>query len=142
MGVALKAADGRSKPRWEGPIVPFVLSPNLTSRDRGNIAEALMQYEQASGLRFVARDDQDDYLELQIGQFFGSTKAGRQGGKQVVTLDAGFTRATVLHEVGRALGLLHEHQRPDRDDSSQSTRTGSPRARRRSTRSCRARRWS
>jgi hypothetical protein len=68
MGVAVRAPDARSKPRWEGPVVPFVLSPNLTSADRGRIADALVQYEQASGLRFVARDSQGDFLELRIGQ--------------------------------------------------------------------------
>ena len=43
---------------------------------------------------------------------------GRIGGKQGVSLVRSCIEdyGLVLHEIGHALGLLHEHTRPDRDD--------------------------
>ena len=42
---------------------------------------------------------------------------GRQGGAQVVGLEAGACtfKGLVMHEVFHSLGFRHEHQRPDRD---------------------------
>jgi hypothetical protein len=115
MGVALTTETAQSKPRWEGPVVPYTMSPNLTSVDRTRILAGIAQWEQLTNLRFVARDSQSDYVEFRIGQFFCSSPVGRQGGKQSVTLEPGFGVDTLIHELGHALGLQHEHQRPDRD---------------------------
>ena len=44
------------------------------------------------------------------------SKAGRQGGGQVIVLASYCAEEhTLIHEILHALGLLHEHQRPDRD---------------------------
>ncbi len=43
---------------------------------------------------------------------------GRQGGEQLVSIEAEICtfKGVVLHEIFHALGFLHEHNRPDRDD--------------------------
>jgi Astacin (Peptidase family M12A). len=40
---------------------------------------------------------------------------GRQGGKQDLSFADWATVGTVMHEIGHALGMFHEHSRKDRD---------------------------
>ena len=100
--------------RWDGPIVPFTIDANLTNPER--VLQALAAWENITGVRFVARDRQNDYVHFRHGQNACHSDTGRQGGKQFVTLVPGCGVASVIHEVGHTLGLKHEHQRPDRDD--------------------------
>ena len=45
-----------------------------------------------------------------------SSYVGRKGGLQIVSMsDDCFSSGNALHLVGRAIGLWHEHTRPDRD---------------------------
>jgi hypothetical protein len=46
-----------------------------------------------------------------------TSPAGRRGGRQLILCAVGDGKheGNVMHEIGHSLGLLHEHQRPDRD---------------------------
>jgi len=99
---------------WRGGIVPYTINQDL-----GNIVtihDAIVTIEQQTNLRFVGRTIQDDYVHFSK-QTRGNpnSKAGRQGGRQYV--NASLNNVGVLvHEVGHSVGLMHEHQREDRDD--------------------------
>jgi hypothetical protein len=99
---------------WGGGIVPYEINPDL-----GNIVtihSAITTYEEQTNLRFVARSNQDDYLGFSKQTRGNSnSKAGRQGGRQFVNSSLN-VESVLLHEMGHALGLMHEHQREDRDD--------------------------
>ena len=42
---------------------------------------------------------------------------GMKGGPQVVSMsDTCFSKGQAMHEIGHALGMWHEHSRPDRDE--------------------------
>lgn len=44
-----------------------------------------------------------------------SSKVGMVGGRQEITISVGTTKGNIIHEIGHALGLWHEHTRSDRD---------------------------
>ncbi|OAF98777.1 zincin [Paraphaeosphaeria sporulosa] len=50
------------------------------------------------------------------GQFACFSPIGKQWGGQMMLDDSCGGAGTYTHELGHTLGLLHEHQRPDRDD--------------------------
>lgn len=79
-----------------------------------HIIPALRSWSELTGLHFVRRTDQVDYINFTNGSV-NSSALGRVGGKQNVTIKD-WNWSVVAHEVGHAIGLQHEHQRADRDD--------------------------
>jgi Astacin (Peptidase family M12A) len=98
---------------WRGGIVPYEINPDL-----GNtvaIHSAITTLEQQTNLRFVGRFIQKDFLRFsKQTKGNANSKIGRQGGRQFVNASLNDV-GTILHELGHALGLMHEHQREDRD---------------------------
>lgn len=75
-------------------------------------------WETVANVRFVRRQSQADFIEFinhPSNAACNSSETGRQGGRQLVRCSFGFA-STIFHEIGHAIGLIHEHQRSDRDD--------------------------
>jgi hypothetical protein len=92
---------------WPGGRVPYEIDESLQSH-RDLIATVMRRWENGTPVRFVARTAGDpEYVRIERG---GCTTFDR-GNISVVRADS----ACIGHELGHALGLHHEHQRPDRD---------------------------
>jgi hypothetical protein len=66
-------------------------------------------------IEFVHRfNNEPDYVTFTAGPGCASA-VGRVGGQQFITLGPNATIGNILHEMGHAAGLLHEHTRMDRD---------------------------
>lgn len=98
---------------WNGPVIPYNLHPHLTNPER--IKRGIFEFEALTRIRFVIRYQQKNWILFQHGQQCDSL-IGKRGGKQTVNLRTRCSVPEVIHEIGHAIGMAHEHQRPDRDD--------------------------
>lgn len=108
------AAQERGTDLWRGGILPYEINPDLGNQ--ATIAAAIVTFEQQTNLRFVQRLGQDDYIRFsKQTRGNANSKLGRQGGQQYVNASLN-SESVILHELGHAVGMVHEHQREDRDD--------------------------
>ncbi len=96
--------------------IPYTIETSAT-----NLSAALAYVNGAlSGmLQFVPQTTEANYVTFNFNpaDLTGvcESSVGMAGGQQFITGSAECATGTLVHEMGHAIGLLHEHQRPDRD---------------------------
>merc|ERR1719384_1819662 len=120
----MSSANGRNAIRnknglWRNDEVPYVISNQYNSYERGIIAKAFAEYHRETCIKFVPRTNQRDYIHIHKGSGCSSS-VGRVGRGQQVSLGNGCVyKGIVQHEFMHALGFWHEQSRADRDDNVQ-----------------------
>jgi hypothetical protein len=117
--------------RWPGGCVPYVIDPQTLGRDataRDIITEAMEHWSTNCDLRFIRRTTQNRYIHFIPDEFpmdgvCSSSSIGMGWAPTYVRLDTTVLQGdrasavgVTVHEIGHALGFLHEHKRPDRDN--------------------------
>jgi len=96
--------------------IPYTIETSAT-----NLSAAISYVNSTlSGvIQFVPQTTQTNYVTFNFntGDFSGvcESSVGMLGGQQFVGGSVSCALGTLVHEMGHTIGLLHEHQRPDRD---------------------------
>ncbi len=104
--------------QWEDGKVPYLIA-GLTEEEKSALFENMAVWELATNGRITfrpAQENEDKYLLITRTEIPGAAEAYLQMGNQhilFVTSAAG--NRAILHGLGHSLGLMHEHQRGDRD---------------------------
>ena len=99
---------------WPNGIVPYEIQPGLPSLQR--VKEAIEFYNSLEvPVQLVPRGERDDDYVVFVKSERCSSRIGRARGPQEIKLSPGCRVGVVLHEIGHAVGLIHEHSRHDRD---------------------------
>jgi len=115
--------DGRNS-AWDGwdensktVIIPYTSDDKFDKTHGDMLKDAFDKYEKYTCIRFKKKDDEKNYINFRSDGDGCSSKMGMQGGRQNVTLGKGCSKLGIfIHEIMHALGFMHEHERPDRDD--------------------------
>lgn len=103
---------------WENGIIPYFLTGSFSDADLADIERAMERWEGVCGILFQEVSPRSYAYEIRrITENQWSSSIGENNIFNFMTFDSGTPKyGHILHELGHCLGLLHEHQRPDRDE--------------------------
>ena len=107
------ATDFESEYLWPGGVIPYVIDDDVTNSQE--ILRAIEEWNSKTVISLVERTTQEDYVRFRSVRAGCRAHQGRIGGEQFISLEEACDWRIVVHEIGHAVGMWHEHQRQDRD---------------------------
>jgi hypothetical protein len=101
---------------WPNGTICYQIGPGFTNEQLNIIYDGMADWENKTCIRFIDEACSDGYVQIRVSQYGCCSYVGRVGCKQGLSLHPNcFSKRTVIHELGHAIGLFHEQSRPDRD---------------------------
>ena len=106
--------------RWPDGIVVYEAPVSHTQEQQDKVAEAINHWIDNTTLSFVERTDENadqypHFIQFKDSQSCAS-HVGMIGGAQPIFISNACSVGSIIHEIGHAVGLFHEHTRADRDN--------------------------
>lgn len=102
------------KKRWTNNIVYYTVANDFQKKIE--LEKAIEHWEERTNLIFIGRTNEKNYIEFVNDPYVSESYLGMIGGKQIIRIASGARMNSVAHEIGHAIGLVHEQCRPDRDN--------------------------
>ncbi len=100
--------------KWHCNTVYYKVNDNLLHKS-GEISAAIKHFESNSYLKFKEWTVEINYVEFVWDSAGCASYEGMRGGRQEIWIADWATAGVVIHEIGHAIGLIHEHSRLDRN---------------------------
>jgi uncharacterized protein (TIGR02145 family) len=110
---SLKGATLTKYKLWPNNTVYYIIDNNLDSN--GEVLQAINHWKEKTTLNFIEWTGQENYISFKLGDGTYSN-LGMIGGQQEISIASNADLRMVIHEIGHAVGLIHEHSRAKRND--------------------------
>ena len=103
---------------WTGGNVYYSFSNNVSAVKQQACLDGMAEWAMFANLHFIPWTTQTNYVLIYEATALegGQSMVGMVGGEQFLDIGpTAWNRPTICHELGHTLGLVHEHQRSDRD---------------------------
>ena len=112
---AAKTSGGLRGRPWPNGLVYYSFQDDVDETLQDQFRNAFRLWETGTSVVFVERTTEVNHISITAATTNFSS-VGMAGGRQTLAVTSNASTATILHELGHALVMHHEHQRSDRDN--------------------------
>ena len=97
--------------------MPYTYDSSMTPALITEFEAAIYGWQQVANLKFIQRTSEANYI-LVVNSGPGgpaNSQVGMVGGTQTININTSYPQIDFSHEIGHAMGSLHEQSRSDRD---------------------------